>query len=68
MQLYLNKVFETYKTRAGKEKCRNMALGRTLMKFIIQAGSNENIEQLHDWLKEYSRLWLVEFEKLVVKR
>lgn len=29
-----------------------------------KAGSTENIEQLHDWLKENSKVWLVEFQKL----
>lgn len=65
MQLYLDKAFQTWKTKAGKEKCLDVVHGRKLMKFIIQAGSQENIEQLEKWLKENSKSWLLEFEKLV---
>lgn len=64
MKLYLDKVFQTYKTKAGKEKCLNVRQSRKILKFIIQAGSEENIEQLHEWLKENSKLWLIEFQKL----
>lgn len=64
MQLYLDKVFQTWETKTGKEKCLDVVHNRKIMKFIIQAGSEENIEQLHEWLKENSKLWLVEFQKL----
>jgi hypothetical protein len=64
MQLYLDQAFQTWETKAGKEKCLDVVHGRKLMKFIIQAGSNENIEQLRNWLKQHQKLWLAEFEKL----
>lgn len=64
MQLYLDKVFQTHKTKAGKEKPLNVVHNRKILKFIIQAGSEENIEQLHEWLKKNSKVWLVEFQKL----
>ena len=67
MNLYLNKVFQTYKTKAGKEKCLNVIHNRKIMKFIIQAGSQENIEHFEKWLKENSKLWLQEFEKICDK-
>lgn len=67
MQLYLDKTFKTKKTKAGKEKCLNVAHRRKLMKFIIQAGSEQNIEQLNNWLKKNSKLWLAEFKKLKQK-
>lgn len=64
MQIYLDQAFQTYKTKAEKEKCLDVVQRRKPMKFIIQAGSEENIEQFHNWLKGNSRLWLAEFEKL----
>lgn len=64
MQIYLDQAFQTYMTSTKKEKCLDVVQRRKLMKFIIQAGSEENIEQFHNWLKGNSRLWLVEFEKL----
>lgn len=68
MRFYLDQVFQTYRTKAGFEKCLNVVHRRKILKFIIQAGSQENIEQLHNWLKENSRLWLTEYEKLIQKR
>lgn len=68
MQIYLDQAFQTYKTKAEKEKCLDLTERRKLMKFIIQAGSDENIEQFKSWLNENSKLWLSEFEKLIVKR
>lgn len=64
MQIYLNRAFQTYMTSTKKEKCLDVVQRRKLMKFIIQAGIEENIEQFHNWLKGNSILWLVEFEKL----
>ncbi len=64
MQIYLNRAFQTYMTSTKKEKCLDVIQRRKLMKFIIQVGSEENIEQFHNWLKGNSRLWLAEFEKL----
>jgi hypothetical protein len=35
-----------------------------LIKLILKNGSQENIDQVHEFLKEYSPLWLQEFEKI----
>lgn len=68
MKLFLDRVFETYKTKAGVEKCFAVVPTRKILKFIIQAGSDENIKQLHDYLAEYSKLWLKEYEKILAER
>jgi hypothetical protein len=65
MRIYLDKAFTTYKTKAGVEKCLELVHRRKMMNFIIQTGSEEQIEQLHNWLKQNSKLWLKEFEKVV---
>jgi len=53
-------IFQTYKQQGGKnkgkEKCLNLMHNRKIMKFILQAGSQENIEQLENWLKKYGKL------------
>lgn len=64
MEIYLDKAFETYKTNAGVEKCFQVVNRRKIIKFILQVGSDENIEQLHEWFKNNSKLWLKEFKKL----
>ena len=61
-------IFQTYKQQSGKskgkERCLNVMHNRKIMKFIIQAGSKQNIEELEKWLKNNSKLWLKEYEKL----
>jgi hypothetical protein len=65
MRIHLDKAFQTKKTKADVEKCVELVHRRKLMKFIIQAGSEENIDHLQSWLKQNSKLWLQEFEKLL---
>lgn len=68
MNLFLDRVFQTYKTKAGVEKCFDVTHRRKILKFIIQVGSDENIQQLHNYLAEYSKLWLKEYEKILAER
>jgi len=64
MEIHLFNVFETYETKSGVEKCFDLVNRRKILKLIIQGGSYENYNHLHDFLKEYSELWLKEFEKI----
>lgn len=68
MRIHLDKAFQTYKTKADVEKCAEVVHRRKLMKFILQAGSEEQVDQLHTWLKQNSKPWLKEFEKLLAKK
>lgn len=45
-------------------KCQYVVARRKLMKFILNAGSEENINELRNWLMHNSAPWFREFEKL----
>lgn len=68
MRIHLDKAFQTYKTKSGDEKCLEVVHRRKLLKFILQVGGEDQIEQLHTWLKQNSKLWLKEFEKMLDKK
>jgi len=63
MTFYMDQVFKTKETKSGEEKLANVMHVRKILKFIFKYGSQENITQLHDYLSNYSKSWLVEFKK-----
>ncbi len=54
MSIYLDKIFQ--------EKPLKVMRGKRLLKFVLQAGSEEQIEYLHVWLQQNSPTWFKKFE------
>ena len=69
MLIHVDKAFTTKETKStGVEKCLNLTNSRKIMKFIIEVASEDQLDQLKNWLQQNSKLWFKEFEKLKAAR
>ena len=64
MTIYLDKLF----VESEKGKLLHVTHTRKVIKHILKYGSDENIDQVSDYLKQHSSLWFKEFEKMKSKK
>jgi carbamoylphosphate synthase small subunit len=57
MEIHLDIIFEETDIKA-----LHKVHTRKVIKHILKKGSQENIDQVHEWLKNNSPFWLKEFE------